>query len=79
MGSARRRTVPVLPGTLSVEESDGNFSRLDLDGSYETPPSFAGALFDAVIGQRIIFAACRQLLDRIKTGFELAFQTGMTI
>jgi hypothetical protein len=70
---------PVFTGTLTVEDTGGNFCRLNLDGSYEPPLGFAGQLFDAVIGQRIALAACRQLLDDIKTSFELAFQTGMTI
>lgn len=70
---------PVFRGTLSVEEESGNFCRLDLDGSYVPPLGVAGAMFDAVVGHRIALQAARQLLDEIKTGFELAFQTGMTI
>ncbi|HEY5340076.1 MAG TPA: hypothetical protein VIK27_03540 [Candidatus Aquilonibacter sp.] len=70
---------PIFRGILSVEESAGNFCRLDLDGSYEPPFGIAGAAFDAVVGHRIALAASRQLLREIKTGFELAFQTGMTV
>jgi hypothetical protein len=70
---------PVFKGILSVEETGGNFCRLDLDGSYEPPLGMAGAMFDAVVGHRIAVATSRQLLDDIKTGFELAFQTGMTV
>lgn len=70
---------PVFRGTLSVEEGVGNFCRLDLDGSYVPPLGVAGAVFDAVVGHRIAVNAARQLLDEIKTGFELAFQTGVTI
>jgi hypothetical protein len=70
---------PFFTGTLTAEDTGGNFCRLNLDGSYEAPLGFAGQLFDAVVGQRIELAVCRQVLDDIKTAFELAFQTGMTI
>jgi hypothetical protein len=70
---------PVFRGTLSVEDQGGNYCRLDLDGAYEPPFGVAGAVFDAVAGHRIAVAAARQLLDDIKVGFELAFQTGATV
>jgi hypothetical protein len=70
---------PVFRGTLSVEDVGGNFSRLDLDGAYDPPLGIAGAVFDAVVGHRIALTAARALLDEIKTGMELAFQTGATI
>jgi hypothetical protein len=70
---------PIFRGTLSVEDVGGNFSRLDLDGSYDPPLGIAGALFDKVVGHRIALAAARALLDEIKTGMELAFQTGETV
>lgn len=70
---------PTFTGTLTVEDGGGNFSHLTLVGRYEAPDSFSGQLFDAVLGNRIALATCRQLLDDIKTGFEFAFQTGMTI
>jgi hypothetical protein len=70
---------PFFTGRLTVKDMGGNFCRLDLDGTYEPPLNFAGQLFDAVVGHRVAIAACSQLLNDIKTGFELAFQTGMTI
>jgi hypothetical protein len=70
---------PVFHGTLSVEDVGGNFSRLDLDGSYAPPLGVAGAVFDAVVGHRIAIEAARRLLDEIKLGMELAFQTGAAI
>jgi hypothetical protein len=70
---------PVFRGTLSVEDVGGNFSRLDLDGSYDPPLGIAGVVFDAVIGHRIAVEAARKLLDEIKVGMELAFQTGAAI
>lgn len=70
---------PVFRGILSVEEVTGNFCRLDLDGAYVPPLGLAGAVFDSVVGHHIALAAARELLDEIKTGVELAFQTGATI
>ncbi|MGA2392379.1 MAG: hypothetical protein ABSH03_03390 [Candidatus Lustribacter sp.] len=70
---------PTFHGTLSVEEIDGLFSRLDLDGTYEPPLGLAGLAFDAVLGHRLAVAAVRQLLSDLKLGFELAYQTGMTV
>lgn len=70
---------PVFRGTLSVEEVTGNYCRLDLDGKYEPPLGIAGVVFDAVLGHRIAVGAARQLLDEIRVGLELAFQTGMTV
>jgi hypothetical protein len=70
---------PVFRGTLSVEDVGGNFSRLDLDGAYDPPGGIAGAAFDAVVGHRIAVAGARQLLEEIKHGMELAFQTGATV
>jgi hypothetical protein len=70
---------PVFRGFLSVEDMGANFCRLNLEGSYEPPLGIVGIAFDAVVGHRIALATARQLLDEIKTGFEFAFQTGMTI
>jgi hypothetical protein len=70
---------PVFVGTLSAEEEGGNFCRLDLDGAYMPPLGIAGAVFDAVVGHQIAVGVARQLLDEIKTGIQLAFQTGMTV
>ena len=70
---------PIFKGILSVEETGGNFCRLDLDGKYEPPLGIAGQVFDHVVGHRIAITAARHLLEEIKTGFELAFQTGMTV
>ena len=70
---------PVFRGTLSVEEVTGNYCRLDLDGTYAPPLGIAGVVFDAVLGHRIAVGAARQLLDEIRIGLELAFQTGMTV
>jgi hypothetical protein len=70
---------PIFKGTLSAEDTGGNFCRLNLDGGYEPPLGIAGVVFDAVVGHRIAVAAARVLLDEIKLGFELAFQTGATI
>lgn len=70
---------PIFRGTLSVEEVTGNFCRLDLDGAYVPPLGMAGAVFDAVVGHRIALGVARELLDEIKTGFEFAFQTGLTV
>jgi hypothetical protein len=70
---------PIFRGTLSVEDVTGNYCRIDLDGSYVPPLGVAGAVFDSVLGHRIALAAARELLDEIKLGLELAFQTGATI
>lgn len=70
---------PKFRGTLTVEDVTGNYCRFDLDGAYEPPLGLAGAVFDHVVGHHIAVAAARQLLDEIKTGVELAFQTGATI
>jgi hypothetical protein len=70
---------PVFFGTLSVEEGVGNFCRFDLDGSYAPPLGLAGVVFDAVVGHHIAVEAARALLDEIRIGIELAFQTGMTV
>ena len=70
---------PVFRGILSVEEEAGNFCRLDLDGAYVPPLGLAGAVFDSVVGHHIALAAARELLDEIKTGLELAVQSGATI
>jgi hypothetical protein len=70
---------PVFHGTLSVEDVTGNFCRFDLDGAYVPPLGLTGAVFDSVVGHHIALAAARELLDEIKTGVELAFQTGETI
>jgi hypothetical protein len=70
---------PVFQGTLSAEEMIGNYCRLDLDGAYVPPLGLAGAVFDVVLGHRIAEAAARELLDDIRIGFELAFQTGATV
>lgn len=70
---------PLFHGTLSVEEIDGLFSRLDLDGTYEPPLGLAGLAFDAVLGHRLAIETARQFLGDVKLGFELAFQTGMTV
>jgi hypothetical protein len=70
---------PIFRGTLSVEDVGGNFSRLDLDGAYDPPLGIVGAAFDAVVGHRIAVAGARQLLEEIKNGMELAFQTGATV
>ncbi len=69
----------VQAGDISVEEMTGNFCRLDLDGAYVPPLGLAGAVFDSVVGHHIALAAARELLDEIKTGMELAFQTGAAI
>lgn len=70
---------PVFRGTLSVEEGAGNFCRFDLDGAYEPPLGLAGAVLDNVVGHHLAETAARLLLDEIKTGVELAFQTGATV
>ena len=70
---------PVFRGTLSSEEVGGNYSRLELIGSYVAPLGVAGAIFDAVVGHRIAQAVARRLLDDIRVGMEFAFQTGATI
>jgi hypothetical protein len=63
---------PIFNGMLSVEETGTNICRIDLDGHYQPPLGLAGAVFDAAIGHRIALGASRQLLDEIKTGFEMA-------
>lgn len=70
---------PVFRGTLSAEEESGNFCRLDLDAAYVRPLYLAGSAFDGVVGHHIGLAATHQLLEEIKLGFELAFQTGASI
>jgi hypothetical protein len=70
---------PVFKGTLSAEDVTGLFCRLDLDGSYVPPLGVAGVVFDAIVGHHIALAAARELLNEIKTGIELAYQTGMTV
>jgi hypothetical protein len=70
---------PVFHGTLSVEDVTGNYCRLDLDGKYAPPFGLAGAVFDAVAGHSIAVATARELLDDIRIGLELAFQTGAAI
>jgi hypothetical protein len=64
---------------IGWQPHDGVFSRLDLDGTYEPPLGLAGLAFDAVLGHRLAVAAVRQLLSDLKLGFELAYQTGMTV
>lgn len=63
---------PIFHGTLSAEATGSTFSRLDLDGKYETPLGIAGAMFDAVVGHRIAVSAARTMLAEIKRGFEAA-------
>jgi hypothetical protein len=70
---------PIFRGTLSVEDVTGNYCRIDLDGSYVPPLGVAGAVFDSVLGHRIAVAAARELLDEIKIGFELAFQSSRVL
>jgi hypothetical protein len=70
---------PVFRGILRVEDVTGNFCRFDLDGAYVPPLGLAGAVFDSVVGHHMALSAARELLDEIKTGVELAFQTGATI
>jgi hypothetical protein len=70
---------PVFRGILSVEDVTGNYCHFDLDGAYVPPLGLAGAVFDSVVGHHIALTAARELLDEIKTGVELAFQTGATI
>lgn len=70
---------PIFRGTLTVEDVTGNYCRFDLDGAYAPPLGLAGAVFDSVVGHHIAVAAARELLNEIKTGVELAFQTGATI
>lgn len=70
---------PHFSGILSAEDEGGNFCRLDLDGSYAPPLGPAGALLDAAVGKRIAEAAIHDVLERLRTGVELAFQTGATV
>jgi hypothetical protein len=70
---------PRFAGTLSVEDMNGNYCRLDLNGSYVPPLGVAGAVFDVVAGHRMAEEAARALLDEIGIGLELAFQTGATV
>lgn len=79
MAAARRRPLSRVSRDAQRGGGSGNFCRLDLDADYVRPLYLAGAAFDAAVGQYIALAAARQLLDEIKLGFELAFQTGASI
>ena len=70
---------PVFHGVLSVEEEGAGYCRLDLDGAYQPPLGFAGAVFDAVVGHRIAVSAARALLEEIKLGYERAVKTGAPV
>ena len=70
---------PVFRGTLSVEDVTGNYCHIDLDGSYVPPLGVAGAVFDTVLGHHIAVAVARELLDEIKVGFELGFQSSRVL
>lgn len=57
-------------GTLSAEQEDIDFCRLDLDGGYVPPGGIIGRAFDAVLGHQIADEVARELLQTLKTTFE---------
>jgi len=66
---------PAFRGTLTIEaDEDYTSSRLALDGEYTPPLGVPGAAFDAALGHRIAQATARDLLSRIGTTIESAYQ-----
>lgn len=65
---------PVFDGKLSVE-SDVDYERfwLVINGEYVPPGNVAGAMFDAVLGNRIAAATTRNLLASIRDSIETAY------
>lgn len=69
---------PSFSGTLSAEEIEAGWSRLDLDGEYVPPGGIVGAAFDAVLGHRIAAESVQDLLHTLKTAFEDLAAAGVT-
>jgi len=57
---------PTFSGTMNVyAEPDPRQSRLEIDGTYDSPGGAIGRIFDALIGRRMARASLADLVERI--------------
>ncbi len=70
----RTESYPAFEGELRVEGEDYESFILGIHGYYKPPLGFAGAAFDLAVGRFIAAATAKDLLARIKTDVEAAFQ-----
>jgi len=65
---------PAFEGELRVEGEDYESFDLAIAGHYTPPLGIAGAAFDFAVGRFIASATARDLLERIRSDVESAFQ-----
>jgi hypothetical protein len=65
---------PAFDGELRVEGEDYESFDLAIHGQYTPPLGIAGAAFDFAVGHFIASATARDLLERIRSDVESAFQ-----
>jgi hypothetical protein len=72
--AAHAESYPAFEGELAVEGEDYESFDLAIHGHYTPPLGFAGAAFDFAVGRFIASATARDLLERIRSDVESAFQ-----